>query len=87
MSEARAKMIQKEAARIRAAIRDGLLYDQPIDMDNPDEIIIAAWMAGEVNERIAQMGEEKAIQMKSGRGPIVMHVFDDEKGRWVEVIP
>ena len=41
-----AAIIRDKAAEIRNQIKDGRLYGELIDMDNPDMVLVAAYLAG-----------------------------------------
>jgi hypothetical protein len=38
------RLISDRAAAIKDKIKDGYLYGKPIDMTNPNHLIVAAWL-------------------------------------------
>lgn len=48
------QIIKDRAAQIRAEVEGGMLYGKPVDMNDPDAVLVAAVVKAEM-ERYSQM--------------------------------
>ena len=60
LDETTTKMISEKAAEIMTAIQGGRLYGEPVNLLDPDQILVAAYLTGET---AAHRSHDKMAQL------------------------
>lgn len=82
MNESEAAQIKAQAEEIRKVVAAGLLYGHPVDMNDLDQVVLAAWLAG---REYAMAVTHQGVYLVGE--PVVVELRGKTKWQRVEIVP